>query len=122
MVSSLVKSVIELYEPMLQWKQVILLHQKQGRVEIYYIPLLEEKEYVYEKTKFTITHNKLLELTLEQKKLGDTAVFFLKKESYHFMILRLDVLESLLRRNAKGFLLQEAECIGGGNICQKYNI
>ncbi len=32
MVSSLVKSVIELYEPMLQWKQVILLHQKQGRV------------------------------------------------------------------------------------------
>ena len=122
MVSSLVKSVIELYEPMLQWKQVILLHQKQGRVEIYYIPLLEEKEYVYEKTKFTLTHNKLLKLTLEQKKLGDTAVFFLKKESYHFMILRLDVLESLLRRNAKGFLLQEAECIGGGNICQKYNI
>lgn len=122
MVSSLVKSVVELYEPMLQWKQVILLQQKQGRVEIYYVPLLEEKEYVYEKTKFSITHNKLFELTLEQKKLGDTTIFFLKKESCRFLVLRLDILESLLRRKAKGFLLQEAACIGGGNICQKHNM
>lgn len=108
LVSQKVKKVMELYEPNLQFKEIILLDRKNAFAEEYFLPLLTVKDVLSEKSVFTNNHSVLEKAVLLKEKVGDTAVFFADGAPREAGIWRLDIIESLLFRGAKGFVLNEA--------------
>lgn len=101
--------VIELYEPNVQFKQIILLDKKNGLVGEYALPLLITKQVLSSKSEFTNYHTVLKKMVLEKQLLGDTAVFWVDGVPREAGVWRLDIVESLLIRHARGFLLEEVE-------------
>lgn len=108
LVSQKVKKVMELYEPNLQFKEMILLDRENAFAEEYFLPLLTVKDVLSEKSLFTNNHTILEKAVLHKDKVGDTAVFFADGAPREAGIWRLDIIESLLFRGAKGFVLKEA--------------
>lgn len=53
LVSAEVKEVFDMYEPYIPYKEIILLDQKFQRMEVYYLPILEEVDCLHEKVNTT---------------------------------------------------------------------
>lgn len=100
LISKKIKEVIVLYEPVMRFKEIILMDSKNERAELYYMPLLEEIECIAEDSVFNWDHSMVEKGVLLKDKIGDTSIFYLKGVRNQQIVVRLDVLESLIRRNA----------------------
>lgn len=110
LLSETVQKVISLYEPNLRYKEIIYLNQKMRYAKTYYLPILQKIDCLTEKSQFKFDHSKVTKAVICEKKVGDTVVFQLSEVKEKQIIIRLDLAESLIRRNAKGFFLEEVEC------------
>ena len=54
LVSAEVKEVFDMYEPYIPYKEIILLDQKFQRMEVYYLPILEEVDCLHEKSEYNL--------------------------------------------------------------------
>ena len=46
--------VFDMYEPYIPYKEIILLDQKFQRMEVYYLPILEEVDCLHEKSEYNL--------------------------------------------------------------------
>lgn len=90
LVSDMVWEVMQLYDGNVAGKEIILLDDIFGQTAVYHIPIL-----------------KVWQGPLPEKWEGKAPPFFRAKEGCHSMIGRLDFVESILRRGAKGIRLRE---------------
>lgn len=109
LVSQMIKSVIELYEPNIHFKEIILLDKKFGRANEYFLPLIKNKNVLSDKSIFTNFHTKLKEIILDEKKVDDTAIFYVDGIPREAGIWRLDIIESILHRDVYGFTIDEVK-------------
>lgn len=107
MVTKKVKNCLQLYEPNVPFKEIILLDRKKRVTQNYFVPGLAELDFLTDRSEYTNWNYDLKYAELDKKKIGDKAVFTVKGPEKRNIIIRLDVAESLLRRGAKGFLLRE---------------
>ena len=115
MVSDTVKECMALYEPNIQFKEVILLNQKRRRMQNYFLPSLEEIDCLTPKSEYTFGHMDLKYIEIDKDKVGDKAVFKLKGVEKSYIIARLDMVESLLRRGGKGIMVREINVSEGSS-------
>ncbi|BCJ92610.1 hypothetical protein acsn021_01790 [Anaerocolumna cellulosilytica] len=115
LISDKIKRVLEKYEPNLNYKEVILLDQEFGRAEKYHLPTLEELECLTPASVFNTDKSILHKIVIDINKSGDKCMFALGEVTNRYVIVRLDFVESMLRRGAKGFTLQEVETVKGGD-------
>lgn len=109
LISERVQKIVSLYEPNLFYKEIIFLNQKMHQAETYYLPILPQIDCLTEKSQFNLDHSKVTRATICARKIGDTTIFRLSGVKDRQIIIRLDLAESLMRRMAKGFLLEETE-------------
>ena len=107
-----------LYEPNLLFKEMILLDQKNGKTQTYFHPMLRELDCLTENCIFNLDHSELKEIELEEEKTEDKAIFRLSEVKKSCVIVRLDLLESMLRRGAIGFSIREVKVRKGTKKCQ----
>lgn len=109
LLSETVQKVVSLYEPGICYKEIIYLNQMLRRAETYYLPILPKIDCLAEKSQFNLDHSKVTKAVISEERMGDTAIIQLSEVKERQIIIRLDLAESLMRRNAKGFLLEEVE-------------
>ena len=112
MVTERVKKCLQLYEPNLPFKEIVLLDSKKRMARNYFVPRFSELDCLTGRSEYTNWNYDLKYAELDVGKIKDKAVFTIKGPQKRNIVIRLDVAESLLRRGAKGFLLRETDVKG----------
>lgn len=93
LISHMVWEVMKKYDKSMAGREIVLLDDLYGVAEIYHMPILRVHD----------------DLFTEQGRRAAPPFFRYNGEGFHYMIGRLDFVESILRRGAKGIRLQEIE-------------
>ncbi|SFR87165.1 hypothetical protein [Anaeromicropila populeti] len=110
-VSELVYQILQKFEPNTIVKEMMVYDSKNQKVNLYYIPILEEVDCLTEQSVFNMDHSLLKKIVINENKIRDKSLFHLAGVKNHYTIMRLDLAEALLRRNVKGLTLLEIEVI-----------
>jgi hypothetical protein len=107
MVSEEAAQVIEMYEPETIFKTIYLLETESEIHATYFMPFVEEVECLSEQTKRSRGGTELYEIVLREEAVAGKTVFRIAGFTHPYLIVRLDVLESMLRRGVCGIRLKE---------------
>lgn len=101
MISKKIRDILKLYEPALKYREIVLLDAKNNRAEVYFLPFLEEIDaIVKEKTVYGQFHAFIERGVISKKAVGENSIFFIRHNNDKYIVVRLDLLESMLRRGA----------------------
>lgn len=110
LLSKPIKKVLELYEPNYDYKGITYINPKMRQVKDYFYPILPEISCLTEESQYNLDHIVVTKAVINRWKVGDVSLFRLQDVKNKQIIIRLDLVESLLRRGAKGFVLEEVKC------------
>jgi len=109
LISKPVKEIIEKYDGGILFKTLALIDQLHNKQENYYLPILEELEVLSDAAELNLNKTVVKKIILNKEKIKDKKIFKIKESSKTLIVVRLDVAESLLRRNFKGIKLERLE-------------
>lgn len=107
MVSKETADVIEMYTPQTIFKTIYLLEAESEIHATYFMPFVEEVECLSEQTKRSRGGTELLEIVLRKDAVAEKPIFRIAGFTHTYLIVRLDAIESMLRRGVRGIRLQE---------------
>lgn len=103
------KEVISAYEQYLIYQQILFLDLKYRLSQLYFMPMLEVIDCLSEKSEYTNTGRGAFSMVvLKRAPIRDNSLFQVMNKTQRIYIIRLDLAESLLGRNCKGFTITEA--------------
>ncbi len=105
LVSKCVMETIIMYQPDVPYKGVKLWNRESGANATYFMPVLNEVECISDETIYNNTGNRIEKLVLDREKIKPFAVFRIKEYGRNCIVGRLDFVESMLRREARGIEL-----------------
>lgn len=109
LISRPMKEIIEKYDRDILFKTLALIDELHKRQENYYLPIVEELEVLSDAAELNLNKTVVKKLILNKEKIQDRKIFKIKESSKTLIVVRLDVAESLLRRNFKGIKLERVE-------------
>lgn len=101
-ISKSFKELITLYEPQIMFKTISLIEAKKGMNKIYYLPIFKTIKCLHESTQYNLDETVIKTIVLDKEKIEDLSIFKVGNEKTKALMIRLDLMESLLRRNIKG--------------------
>ena len=113
LISKTCMDVIKLYEPQIISKQIILLDRENRAKQTYYLPILPHLECLSEESVFTPDRSELKEGILDMSQIGSEGIFHIAGLSSFYTVIRLDVLESMLKRGARGVKITKMNVVTG---------
>ncbi len=102
MVSELVKNVIKKYDPLISFKRIVFYDKDRKKSMIYYLPFL----YKIEITKDSMSNKEKVPV-IDKEELKEHVIMEIKNDGKSYLIMRMDLVESILRRGAIGIGLKE---------------
>lgn len=111
LVSDGVKKVFSIYARSLQFKTVCILNNLDGSSCNYYAPLFTSIDCLPDEYKAVRNRNKLEKLIIKASAAEDYSVFKIAGIDTDIVIIRLDVAESLLRRNIRKLELERVHLV-----------
>ena len=109
LISEEMKKIIEKYGSEMIFKIIPLIDLPHERQENYYMPIFEEIECLSEKAELNLNKTVVKKIILDKEKIKNKKIFKIKESSKILVVVRLDVAESLLRREFKGMYLERLE-------------
>lgn len=110
LVSKMFWDISKMYDVPVRGKEMVLLDGVNGFAEIYYMPVYCRYDCLSSKTVFNNNHSMIYELILDKNKIKNVPpVFEVAEVEKDYLICRLDFMESILRRGAKGIKLTELQ-------------
>lgn len=109
MFSEKIKKVLDVFEPNMQYREIVLLDKTYEKAEVYYLPILKEIDCLGKDTVFNLDHSIIKKPVLNKSKIEDQSIFRLMEGSASSCVIRMDLLECILRREAYGFQISEPE-------------
>lgn len=106
MVSENVKNIIKKYDPFIHFLRIILYDNERKKSMAYYIPYLGKTGY--EEKRDEINRN-VRHIWVEGKAVGERAIVEISDGHHSHVIMRMDLVESILRREAIGIGLREVD-------------
>lgn len=103
------KKILEKYNPNIIFKMIVLTDFNNSKQVIYYQPIFEEIEALSEEAEMNLDKTVVTKLIVNEEKIKNKKVFKLKESSKTMVIIRLDVAESILRRDFNGVELEKVE-------------
>lgn len=110
MVSEALSKVIEMYEEETEFTNIILSSQVGKPSLDYKVALINRIQCLHENSEF-YKDNSIKDLVLDKNKIGERQIFKIKGISPHYVIVSMNIAESLLRRSLYGVRLEEIKCI-----------
>lgn len=107
MVTEKLRDVIKLYEPKILFKEIILLDQKYGKACTYHLPILEYVDCLTDGSILTMDRSAIISAEIEPSKMNGHSIAYVASVSNLYIIARLDIVESFLRRGAQGISLTD---------------
>ena len=108
-VSEKVKGVINKYDNKIKFKQVILLDVIGAEAEVYYLPILKFINCLSEESE--IIGNIIKRCVIKKDMIKDEKIFRIGDVNKRYIVVRLDLVESILRRETRGIKLEKIEVI-----------
>ncbi|HEY8463668.1 MAG TPA: hypothetical protein VIM29_06575 [Bacillota bacterium] len=105
LVSTPLQNLFAKYQPDLLFKQVVLIDFENGHTETYWLPILERVACIGTGSKFNRDQSVLQRIVLKEAAIPDLSLFQLEGVTAPYVIVRLDLAESIMRRNFKGIKL-----------------
>jgi hypothetical protein len=102
------KQIIEKYVPKLYVKSVVLKDMKQLRQELYWLIVPPRIDCLSEQSEF-YKDGTLKRLVIDESKAAPYKIFKVEGIMEEYILIRLDVAESLLRRDFTGIRLKKVE-------------
>ncbi len=109
LISKKCMDVVKIYEPQIVSKQVILLDTENRKKQTYYLPILPHLECLSEKSILSPDKSELRKGILNLSKVGTEGIFHISDLSHFYTVVRLDVLESILKRGVRGIKVTPME-------------
>ena len=109
LISKEMKKIIKKYDSEILFKTIPLIDLPHERQENYYMPIFEEVECLSEKSELNLNKTVVKKIILNKEKIRNKKIFKIKESSKTLVVIRLDVAESLLRREFKGMCLERLE-------------
>lgn len=109
LVSEEVKKLLEKYEPYLKFKIIALIDKENSKTTQYYLPILDKIDCLSEKSQLNLDRSVVKKIVLKEDNIGDKSIFKLDGVSTTYVIVRLDLAESILRRDFIGIKLTRVE-------------
>lgn len=109
LVSEGMKKILEKYDPNIIFKMIVLTDFKNSKQVIYYLPIFEEIEALSEDAEMNLNKTVVKKLILNEERIKNKKLFKIKESSKTMVVIRLDVAESLLRRDFNGIDLEKVE-------------
>lgn len=107
--SNTARETVSIYESRIPYKQVVLLDVEYGLTSIYFLPVLETVDCLSPKSELNPGRTVIRHAIIEALKLPDRSIFKLGNTKGTHIVVRLDLAESLLRRNVRGINFREIE-------------
>lgn len=109
LISEKMKKIIGKYDLGILFKTIPLIDLSNKRQENYYMPILEEIECLSKTAELNLNKTVVKKIILDKEKIKEKKIFKIKESSKTLVVVRLDVAESLLRREFKGMCLKKLE-------------
>ncbi|MCA1295681.1 hypothetical protein LBW89_21980 [Paenibacillus sp. alder61] len=109
LVSERLKPLIEMYEPDCLFKLIPLIDMIHNKQAIYYLPIFQEIEALSPRSEFTVDRSVIKRLVLQEDKLQGKRIFRVAESVKPLIVVRLEVAESILRRDLVGISLKRVE-------------
>lgn len=109
LVGEQVREVFQIYEPSLGYKAVCILNNLTGDYRNYYAPVFRTVDCYSEKSEANRNRSVIEKLVLRESEIRDFGVFKVKNVETDLVVIRLDVVESLLRRGVRQFQLERVQ-------------
>lgn len=109
LISEEMKKIIEKYDSGIIFKTMPFIDLPHERQENYYLPIVEEVDCLSENAELNLNKNVIKKIILSKEKIKNKKIFKIKESSKTLIVIRLDVAESLLRRNFKGIFLERLD-------------
>lgn len=107
LLSSTCMDVVKMYEPYIISKQIVLLDFENRQKQLYFLPILQHISCLAEGSRWNMDKSVLFEGVIDLEKVNDLGIFCLSDLKNMYTVIRLDVLESMLKRGAKGLAITE---------------
>lgn len=105
-----IKTVM-MYQPDIIYKGVKLWDRNSGANATYFLTVLDEVECLSDKTQYNAVGNRILKPVLDERKVDTNILFKVNGLSGDCIIGRLDLVESILRRDVRGGKLTPIDII-----------
>ncbi|MHC1686034.1 MAG: hypothetical protein AB6733_24415 [Clostridiaceae bacterium] len=109
LISEEMKNIIEKYKAEIIFKVIPLIDLPRERQENYFLPIFEEVECLSDKAELNLNKTFVKKIILDKEKIKGKKIFKIKESSKSLIVIRLDVAESLLRRNFKGVSIEKLD-------------
>ncbi|MMZ58592.1 hypothetical protein D1872_205790 [compost metagenome] len=106
LVTERLKSLMEMYEPESMFKLIPLMDIQNAKQTLYYLPIFDEIDALSPNSEFNLDHSVIKKLVLQRDRIGSRRIFRVKESEKPLIIIRLDVAESILRRDLVGIRLK----------------
>lgn len=110
LISEKIQKVFDMYQDDLIFKKVILTNKEEQTQQLYYNLLTDHVAALSEKTQL-YPDGRAKEIILDGSKIKDYRIFQLKQSLSNYLIVSLEVVESLLRREVIGIQFHELEVL-----------
>lgn len=109
LISEEIGKILKKYDEDIIFKTIPLIDKVNKKQKNYYLPIFEEIEALSEKAEFNLNRSVVKKIILDKEKIQDKKIFKIKEVFKPLIVIRLDVAESLLRRNYKGISLERLQ-------------
>lgn len=110
LVSDMCKRVISKYVPNTIYRQIVLMDIKSQKFKVYHLPILPKVVSIKQRDYLELGVKVELPV-LSKKEIGFLKIFQVIELEKTYTIVSLDLLESLLRRRAKGIDIEEVKVV-----------
>ncbi|NEU28896.1 hypothetical protein [Paenibacillus ottowii] len=105
--SDALKRLIQAYMPELPLKLTILTQIEQKIQKNYYIPFIAQLKAVHPESEWNVNQNVIRNLVLHADAIRGHKIFRVQESAAPLIVVRLDVAESILRRDFTGISLEQ---------------
>ena len=113
LVSAMVYGVLKLYDPYFQYRQMLVIDKQARKKQLYFLPILPACDCLLPESELSRDRSKVIRGVVGLEKTQRRPIIKLGGVTNTHIAFRLDVVESILRRGAKGIKLTELEIRGG---------
>jgi hypothetical protein len=109
LISYEMSKILKKYDEEIIFKTIPLIDQVNEKQRDYCLPIFEEVEALSKNVEFNLNKSLVKKIILDKEKIQDKKIFKIKEIFKPLIVVRLDVAESLLRRNYNGISLERLQ-------------